>query len=919
MKILACSDVHIFDYKQNATYDLDNIPNRLKLYESLAIDIIQHAKDNNVDVIVVAGDISHFPVVKPMVLNYLRKFLTILSSEKNIDLLLILGQHDISTKNNTVNAVHSVITSILPEQENIFYFPDSGFYESKGIKFYCESWKPEPSFKDKSADVFIGHGGVLDCLDLRGNLIRHGFEKNDLFSRYKLSIIGDIHNSSYFEQEKKLILQPGNLHCNNYNDQPECGFWTIEIDSTGFPENHKFINIHNLPHKDEYYKFVICDKPVESSNKNHFFTVKKVKEKIETKNKIAYSNANLNVYEMALNELEKLKLKDIEIAKDMIYKYLKNYIVSFKSCFKSSKVLKIKVSGFISIKELEISFEDLGSNILITGINGSGKTTLLEALLWGITGEVTTDLLIGDLVNEDYETASVEVFLEIEGEPYYIYRSTGKSSDLISNKGFSANLDTGRENSKSAGNKKILEYLGIEKEDIKKYCYYYTNNLTSFSKLSAPKKAEEILRFLNKDDLQEIRDTIDSDLKELNFKIKEYSSKVSELEYNSVRNKDSIRKFQNSIGLDIPEVLSKVNNIIGKNFENILDLQVWLENQSSELNKKDSVIKQIKSLNSEKTRMEKSLTRSKKNLEELHSEIKEKISDLQRVEESEVCPTCNREGFSDIIGIQKLKNTIDSKKDQFNKLKVEHSCLLKEFSEINKDIQIQELNSSTINPNIDLETHGIIISLLNNCGVENTDITRGKIAVLEEQNQQIQLEISHLNTLLLDEEKVFESLKAIHKLLSKDGIVTKQVLKTSITMINQELEKILVKIPDIERIELSKDLEILIKYKNQKTLRKIAACSIGQKRFIDLIFLIVFSNIAIIINGLEDIPLGCIALDEIFTFLDEDKLDAGFDVLECSLSKKRIVITHEPRIQSYFDTTIQVSNSKETGSVYQVI
>src|SRR5207244_8301207 len=130
-------------------------------------------------------------------------------------------------------------------RENLFYAEKSSICTIKDHTFYVQPWQPETFLDHKAtADVFVGHGFVSGAANNEGYIFNSGFEREGLFERFKVSIIGDIHNGTTIQENGRLILIPGAPIQNSLKDCPVCGFWCVTLDEKG--ARHKFQSIHEI-------------------------------------------------------------------------------------------------------------------------------------------------------------------------------------------------------------------------------------------------------------------------------------------------------------------------------------------------------------------------------------------------------------------------------------------------------------------------------------------------------------------------------------------------------------------------------------------------------------------------------------------------------------------------------------------------
>jgi hypothetical protein len=162
-----------------------------------------------------------------MVLNYARQFLSIVS--KAAPVIIIGGQHDFDVKSKMLSGLHSIIS--LFEDDKVTYIHDGKFNVGK-YTGYAHGWDISGVvIGTEPADIYIGHGIVTGSSTPDGFIFNDGIHPNTLLEKYRLSIIGDIHNGVNFTDHKgRYVLVPGNLVQNSFRDAYNCGYWLIGID-----------------------------------------------------------------------------------------------------------------------------------------------------------------------------------------------------------------------------------------------------------------------------------------------------------------------------------------------------------------------------------------------------------------------------------------------------------------------------------------------------------------------------------------------------------------------------------------------------------------------------------------------------------------------------------------------------------------
>ena len=113
-KILAISDIHIFDYPQRNSYDKQ----RLTQARTVAQNIIKAATIEGAERVVIAGDVIEKSVLRPYVQAEVKLFLdTLMSFFK--EGYIIWGNHDQDNKSIDSELIDSCLAVMLPP--NLYY------------------------------------------------------------------------------------------------------------------------------------------------------------------------------------------------------------------------------------------------------------------------------------------------------------------------------------------------------------------------------------------------------------------------------------------------------------------------------------------------------------------------------------------------------------------------------------------------------------------------------------------------------------------------------------------------------------------------------------------------------------------------------------------------------------------------------
>lgn len=363
--------------------------------------------------------------------------------------------------------------------------------------------------------------------------------------------------------------------------------------------------------------------------------------------------------------------------------------------------------------------------------NGVGKSALIEALTLIFTGKpLRKGVVINDLISDEED----ELYLyfkmqnslyraEIEIERKF-FRKTSKSQEII----IKENGEQIAITDPNHGNQIILDYLGIQRDDLLNYYLISKDRYNSFFGFSDNSKKEIISRFSNielidpsiinidnqilkvKNDLQKARDDRNIKLgslqtyqlelqkeeerdldKETKQKIEEYNSRINTYKSNIQQyssNKLAIEKTINDLNAQIEQIdstieisntqLLEINNKIGEinnSFQSLYQEEREIDNKKSEadllLNNEVECPKcthKFSAYNSTKDLQK--VKAAIPILEKLKLEIGQKIQDAK---DQSTKLTSNRDTISNSItniknDLPNLKSTLKSKTDLFNSI-----------------------------------------------------------------------------------------------------------------------------------------------------------------------------------------------------------------------------------------------------------
>lgn len=936
MRTLVASDLHIFPFSQFAEYDSQGVPDRLTSYLELSKRMCLYGKDKEIKVCILSGDICNAAVNKPMTLAITAKFLEMLSTQ--FEVYIIPGQHDLDSKSENIAAVHSII-KVFDNNFRIKYINDEAIYQIEDKKVYFRAWKQEGIIPTKDADVFVGHGIVKGASIPDGFIFNDGASVDELYSKYQLSIIGDIHNSQVFTDSRtdRKVLIPGTPFQNTHKDAEICGIWDASITDSVIlkferiigPPFHYFYTDNGIPNQGlQYYK---------EDERKKYIHVRKVEPK-----KKPSSNSNVShTVSSSSNQIEQIMLEEVHILKPANLKFCEQIInrligdvhVPNSKNIPNIKLQKLEVHNFGNIDHYEIDLEHTPSPLLIYGNNGSGKSTLLDSIYWALEGKTTKKLSVAKVVKrKSKDGCYVKLTFLRNDEVCTILRSRNHKeygTNLIIN-------DDLEKSSKADTQKLIKEQLGLDSNIILNSVYLSSRSIVVFGELTPANKYDLIGLLTDNEIVDAYRDQAkrykdiceaninryDTELLGLTQSIDTIEKTVTSLrtqEENSKKTVDHTLLFTklNGIvegyipaGLNINEALPLIDNIkASKEFLEFLKGMVdyadikakgdALSIKRSELIPKITIAENVVSLSNES--------------------LKEYNDQWSKISTTSICYTCksilaNKQA-------EELKKTLDEKivsavneKGKYEyQIQVDKKALDEVDTELNRYIsQITKYNRyvNSLNEITSLELELSSVKTVDNSNAI-TELELNKSGLESDKKQKgVQLSGEYDN---------LACYKLIHdQLLSRNGSLIKRLVRGVCDNISQEIDNLLRDSPRIKCVVTMQDGSPKILAWIDEEECEYEELSSGEKQIIDLAVLIAFNNLIAKKFNQDNGILGSVFLDEVFCYLDPENAELANSILAKSVATLVMVVTHDHNLQDHFNNKLHVSK-KGGSAVYQLL
>jgi DNA repair exonuclease SbcCD ATPase subunit len=915
MRILCLADIHIHNYSSYSQIMDDGTPSRLKQYYTLADDLSVYAHVNGIKQIIIAGDLVQSCTASPMVLNAAQYFLDILGLASEYPLMVINGNHDIDQKSGNNNELHSIVTPLVSDNQNILYEPDEGIHEVNGITFFLKSWKPkEDGYSGlKPADIAILHNPIKGCKDVTGYEFKNGFEVEELWKNYKIAVVGDIHNPQTFVDTRSghIAVIPGQPIGQNFSSNLG-SFIVIDTDDYSVTS----IDTRQLEHASEYHYFRNNQdsdlKELKSYPNTHY------KNKIVTskKDKKSVTTKKLSLIDSIFSHIDSSPVEfKTEIKKKIgdIYEVVRNnYKLNTPN---KVNFVHVSAENFLSIQDkVTFKFPDTGE-ILVHGKNGDGKTTWVEAFYWCLTGSLSKDLEVAEITNDKSakDSVIVETVLNVSGEDIRIIRTrqTGSLLTLFKNE---SNITKA---SVVETQKLIYEILGFGKEEVDSMIYFSLNDTQLFTSLNINAQLEFISRFAQVEILDELKNQYKVLVTDLNTELTTTNAKVSLLETQAQSLRDKIEAVNYS-------KLANEQDIVPDKLDvNALKSQLIVleEDREKALNLSTELQESIVSLNGQKGNQIE-LARQDRTV---HTKIQDNKTKLQELLDKKaslskgVCFTCQQHLPVDSKLLDEINLEIKQVADRTKALavyvnKADEAVILhveQELSLINDRVSKNKLHLLAINKDVNdcknkIKEAESINQAKPDYDVETRVLTEQLNTILDDLNSYNVSELKNRITAYTLASKFLDK-------TNKNPVYTSFIIDTYnhfLSIVNKLFE------PIGFVASITKNYKLTIKTDSGKE-RSIQALSGGEKRLVDVVIIIALSLAYQEMYGLESSLIGITVFDEVLTYLSESNMQYAHSVICEHLPGTKIIISNDSSLTSLFTSTIKVTKDKEKGSQYE--
>lgn len=362
----------------------------------------------------------------------------------------------------------------------------------------------------------------------------------------------------------------------------------------------------------------------------------------------------------------------------------------------------IKIQDFFSHVDSEYSFHNdcctliVGDNKDRGGNNGAGKTTLFEAISVALTGRSLRDIKKESFINDEAESCLVKLSLynnvtkhELEITRQFFRGNKSSKIEIIEDGEINSTITSVNE-----ADKRILELIGIGREDLLRYYIISQDNVYTFFTAADNEKKEILNRITSADLINPLLEELSNRKKNLEEKKNEFSKELVALDSKKETLDEQLEELKSNI-VSSEELLDIQNRI--KKLEK--RKQSYLEDNNNihnELKKLDGKNLDIDKLESNLLKIKKSIE-DKKNLKDENKKIIRSAE--QDLGGAVVCPKCGENFIPESelnLSVEDTKKILKEAEQENKSIETVLSKLLEQRKDIQSEIDEAEEIQDTI-------------------------------------------------------------------------------------------------------------------------------------------------------------------------------------------------------------------------------
>lgn len=362
----------------------------------------------------------------------------------------------------------------------------------------------------------------------------------------------------------------------------------------------------------------------------------------------------------------------------------------------------IKIQDFFSHVDSEYSFHNdcctliVGDNKDRGGNNGAGKTTLFEAISVALTGRSLRDIKKESFINDEAESCLVKLSLynnvtkhELEITRQFFRGNKTSKIEIIEDGEINSTITSVNE-----ADKRILELIGIGREDLLRYYIISQDNVYTFFTAADNEKKEILNRITSADLINPLLDELSNRKKNLEEKKNELSKELVALDSKKETLDEQLEELKSNI-VSSEELLDIQNRIkkLEKRKQSYLEDNNNIHDELKKLDVKNLDIDKLES-NLKKT---KKLIEDKKNLKDENKKIIRSAE--QDLGGAVVCPKCGENFIPESelnLSVEDTKKILKEAEQENKSIETALSKLLEQRKDIQTEIDKAEEIQDTI-------------------------------------------------------------------------------------------------------------------------------------------------------------------------------------------------------------------------------
>lgn len=362
----------------------------------------------------------------------------------------------------------------------------------------------------------------------------------------------------------------------------------------------------------------------------------------------------------------------------------------------------IKIQDFFSHVDSEYSFHNdcctliVGDNKDRGGNNGAGKTTLFEAISVALTGRSLRDIKKESFINDEAESCLVKLSLynnvtkhELEITRQFFRGNKTSKIEIIEDGEINSTITSVNE-----ADKRILELIGVGREDLLRYYIISQDNVYTFFTAADNDKKEILNRITSADLINPLLDELSNRKKNLEEKKNEFSKELVALDSKKETLDEQLEELKSNI-VSSEELLEIQNRIkkLEKRKQSYLEENNHIHDELKKLDEKNLDIDKLES----KLKKIKKLIEDKKNLKDENKKIIRSAE--QDLGGAVVCPKCGENFIPESelnLSVEDTKKILKEAEQENKSIETALSKLLEQRKDIQSEIDEAEEIQDTI-------------------------------------------------------------------------------------------------------------------------------------------------------------------------------------------------------------------------------